>query len=84
MNIPVKEISIAFLAFIISLVAPLILVWWLFFPLAIIFIFFYDKPKVVLTAGFLLDLFYFHYPIFTIFSLVLLILSSLFRDKFRI
>ena len=90
MNIPVKEISIAISVLIISILLPVFFAWWLFFPLSIIFIFYYDKPKAVLIAGFVLDLFYFsggagvrNYPLLTIFSLVLLVLSALFRDRFR-
>jgi hypothetical protein len=67
-----------FLFFLATIIIPTIFSWWLFIPLAFLFVYFAKLPYEIILAGFLLDLVYYfgegiwyQYPL-TLFSVLLI------------
>jgi hypothetical protein len=74
------------LFFLAIIIIPVIFSWWLFIPMALLYVYLAKLPYELILAGFLLDLVYyfgdgflFQYPL-TLFSLLLLIIA-LFLSK---
>lgn len=85
-------IKVSILVFIILVVFPISLAWWIFFPLAIVSVFLLKQVYPTIIAGFILDVFYFGgqyeyilttLPIFLSASLVVSVVFILLESKFR-
>ena len=69
------------LFFLAILIIPAIFSWWLFVPLALLFVYLAKLPYEIILAGFILDMIYYFGDSFlakhllTIFSLILIILA---------
>jgi len=76
-----------FLYFLAIIIIPVIFSWWLFVPMALLFIFLSRLPYELVLAGFILDLVYYFGDGFlaknalTIFSLVLLFVAFFLNKK---
>lgn len=70
-----------FIYFLAIIIVPIIFSWWLFIPMALLFVYLAKLPYEIILAGFLLDLVYYFGDGFmtkhllTIFSLILIILA---------
>jgi hypothetical protein len=79
-----KEALVSFIIFLLLIIVPLLGAWWLYFPLAFLFIFFGSRSVGTLISAFILDLVYFSFPWLSFFVLIVLALNFAFRDKLRI
>jgi len=76
-----------FLFFLIAIIIPVVFSWWLFIPLALLFVFLAKIPYEIILIGFLLDSvyyfgesFWFQYPL-TIFSIILIAVACFLNGK---